>query len=87
MYYYPYWQAIDESGTHLETRRDADGLLLVSVPAGEHTIRLVFEARSVIRTGSLILSLLSLFLVFLAIRGSPRAELGVHFVADHEIAL
>jgi hypothetical protein len=87
MYYYPYWQAIDESGTHLETGRDADGLLLVRVPAGEHTIRLVFEARSFVRTGSLMLSLLSLLVVFLTIRCSPQAGRGVHFGADDEIAI
>lgn len=78
MYYYPYWQAIDESGAHLETGRDADGLLLVSVPAGEHTIQLVFKARSLVRTGSLMLSVLSLLVVFLVIRGSPQAGIGVH---------
>lgn len=86
MYYYPYWQAVDESGIHLKTGRDHDGLLLVRVPSGKHTIRLVFEAHSFVRRWSLMLSLISLLAVFLAIRYSPRREFGIQSRADLETA-
>jgi hypothetical protein len=66
-FFYPYWHASDESGNALATGKDSYGLLLVTVPAGEHTIRLDFEARSPARTASLILSSASLIAIALAL--------------------
>ncbi len=45
IYGYPYWHASDEgSGLALATKNDADGILMVRVPAGSHRIRLEFSA-------------------------------------------
>jgi hypothetical protein len=39
-FYYPYWVATDAAGRRLETSRDADGALLVSLPAEAVTVDL-----------------------------------------------
>jgi hypothetical protein len=67
IYYYPYWRAVDESGDLLPTAKDSYGLLLVSVPSGKHTVRLIFRAHSGVRTAGLFVSLVSLVLIAFAI--------------------
>lgn len=67
-YFYLYWQAIDETGTHLATEKNADGLLQFTAPAGSHSIRLEFHARSLPRAISLAVSVAAL-LALLALLG------------------
>lgn len=63
MYFYPYWKATDDSGNVLTMAKDSYGLLLINVPAGQHTVRLRFNAKSVARTSSLVVSFVSLLIV------------------------
>ncbi|HTJ30214.1 MAG TPA: 6-pyruvoyl-tetrahydropterin synthase-related protein, partial [Acidobacteriaceae bacterium] len=62
-FFFPYWRAIDDSGIPLPISQDTDGLLLVSVPAGRHTVKLKFVVTSPARSASWITSGLSLALV------------------------
>lgn len=78
-YFYPYWRAIDESGSRLEIGRDNDGLLLLTVPAGKHTTRLDFVPTSPLRKATLIVSavsalLLCMLLLWLAKVRLPQQE-------------
>jgi hypothetical protein len=68
-FYYPFWQAVDETGTLLATAKTADGLLLLTAPAGRHSIRLEFQARSVPRTMSMAVSIAALLLSLFALLG------------------
>ena len=64
-YFYPYWEATDEAGTRLQTSRDDAGLLVVSVPKGQHSVQVRFHAHSLVRTiafGISALTILSLIL-------------------------
>ncbi len=63
LYFYPFWQARSEQFAILPTTVDRDGMLLVDVPAGDHTVSLQFRAASRLRTGSTILSGLTLLLL------------------------
>ncbi len=61
VYFYPYWEAMDETGAKLITSRDDAGLLIVEVPKGQHTVRVRFHVYSLIR----IVSVAASFAVFL----------------------
>jgi hypothetical protein len=63
IYFYPYWEAIDEAGRKLVTSRDDAGMLLVEVPTGSHTVRVRFHAYSLVRIVSLVASF-GVFLYF-----------------------
>lgn len=56
--FFPYWQAHDEGNRVLTTGQGSDGLLLVTVPAGEHTVQVHFSADSRVRTSARVVSLL-----------------------------
>jgi hypothetical protein len=58
--YYPLWRAVDESGQSLPTQKDANGLLLVGVPSGKHTINVKFREASAPRIAGAAISLMSL---------------------------
>ena len=68
LYFYPYWQASDELHRQIPVSRDPTGLLLLDVPAGSHTVSLVFSAASRIRTGSRLLSFAALCIALFALR-------------------
>ena len=68
-FFYPYWQAIDETGTHLATEKNGDGLLLLTAPAGNHSIRLEFHASSLPRAMSQAISIAALLLTMFLIPG------------------
>jgi hypothetical protein len=59
-YFYPYWQATDESGEILQTSRDDAGLLVVTVPKGRHTVQIRFHPYSPIRILSMVISLVTI---------------------------
>jgi hypothetical protein len=67
VYFYPYWRALDESNRPLGTLRESTGLLLIDVPAGEHTITVTFRAVSELRTLSAIISLITVLLLVAAL--------------------
>lgn len=71
-YFYPYWVAADEAGNRLQTRRNDAGLLVVTVPAGQHTIQLRFQAHSVVRMISMAISLVTFTLIALGLWKFPR---------------
>jgi hypothetical protein len=62
-YFYPYWEAADETGGKLLTSRDDAGLLIVEVPKGQHTVHVRFHVYSVVRMISMAVSL-AVFLCF-----------------------
>jgi hypothetical protein len=64
-YFYPYWMATDEAGKRLQTSRDDAGLLVVTVPAGQHTVQIRFHAYSPVRVISMAVSLVAF--LFLAL--------------------
>jgi len=66
VYFYPYWQAVDESGVSLPTSSDAQGLLIVSAPAGVHGVHVVFRPHSRLRVASAVVSLAMLLVTGLA---------------------
>lgn len=61
--FYPYWFAVDETGKSLPATEGADGLLLVTAPAGKHTVRVEFRPVSAARTAWRAVSLVSALLV------------------------
>ena len=63
LFFYPYWHASDESGKPIPLAFDAQGLLLLTTPAGHHTLTLTFNPASRVRTLSLILSNAALLLL------------------------
>jgi uncharacterized membrane protein YfhO len=77
-FFYPYWRATDEAGNVLQTSRDPYGLLLIQVPAGQHTIQLAFVAASTARSVSIAVSILTLLLILLILfNGNLRLRLGI----------
>jgi hypothetical protein len=60
VYFYPFWRASDESGRPLATRRDANGLLIIDLPPGDHLVSVDFLPESPARTGGAILSVIAL---------------------------
>lgn len=62
-FFFPYWRAIDDSGIPLPISQDTDGLLLVSIPAGRHAVKLQYIVTSPARTASWVASGISLTLV------------------------
>jgi hypothetical protein len=77
IYYYPWWQASDESGNALAIAKDPDGLMTIAVPAGTHTVHVLFRVHSRVRTWSAALSLAVLLLMVLAFPLVPRREDGM----------
>ncbi len=63
LFFYPYWRAFDMAGAELPTESDPAGLLVVAVPAGRHTVRVVFKAGSPLRTASAMLSIAAALLI------------------------
>jgi hypothetical protein len=63
LFFYPYWRALDETGAELPTGRTAAGLLVVTIPAGRHTVRVVYKPGSPLRTASALVSIAAVFLV------------------------
>jgi hypothetical protein len=74
IFFYPYWRAADESDKPLLLGRDADGLLLVTVPVGRHAIHLAFRAASVVRSVSAGVSLVAVIMLALGLGFSLRRE-------------
>lgn len=66
-FFFPYWRAIDDREIPLPIAADTDGLLLISVPAGRHTVRLKYVASSPARTASWMTSGICLGLVLLTV--------------------
>lgn len=66
-YFYPYWEAIDESGNRLKTSSGESGILVVAAPPGTHRIQIIFRAVSGLRRFSRGLSLLTLLLLLVAL--------------------
>lgn len=62
-FFFPYWRALEDSGIPLPIAQDSDGLLLVSVPAGRHTVKLKYVLTSPARTASWAASGISLALI------------------------
>jgi hypothetical protein len=78
LFFYPYWRATDESGNVLQTSRDPYGLLLIQVPAGQHTIQLAFVAASTARSISIAVSIVTLLLILLVLfNGKLQLRLGM----------
>jgi hypothetical protein len=76
-FFYSYWRATDESGNVLPTSRDPYGLLLIQVPAGQHTIQLAFVAASTARSVSIAVSILTLLVILLILfNGNLRLRFG-----------
>lgn len=73
--FYPYWQLQTVSGTILSTHADADGVLLVEIPAGQQIINMTFVRPGHQTVGSVLsiaglLMLLSTYI--LAVRSTRR---------------
>jgi hypothetical protein len=66
-FFFPYWRALDDSGIPLPIAQDTDGLLLISVPSGRHTVRLQYKASSPARVASWVASGICLVLVLATI--------------------
>jgi hypothetical protein len=78
VYFYPYWQAIDQNGVRLATTSGTGSLLQVAAPPGEHRIQVLFGARSLTRRVSQTCSLIALLLIRLAqLQTAPRRGLGL----------
>ena len=71
LFFYPSWHAFDEKGAELPTGRSAAGLLVVRVPAGEHTVRVAYKPGSPLRTASTVVSIATTFLVVFMLAGKP----------------
>ena len=80
-FFFPYWRAIDDRGIPLPIAADSDGLLLVSVPAGQHTVKLQFKVSSPARTASWATSGICLGLILLTVY-IPRRRRHVSFSGE-----
>lgn len=74
LYFYPYWRAFDEAHMPVATARDRDGLLLVDVPLGVHTISVEFQPASALRRASAVFSLFTVLLIAGALFFVPAAS-------------
>jgi hypothetical protein len=75
VFFYPYWQARDETNNPIPTTSTPEGLLLLTAPPGRHTITLTFRPASRLRTTSSIISLIALLLLgglLLSLRRQPH---------------
>ena len=74
VFFYPWWEATDESGSPLPLARDSDGLIAISVPPGSHTVHVLFRPHSRTRTWSAMVSLTTLLLVVCSLALFPRKD-------------
>jgi hypothetical protein len=63
LFFYPYWKATGEAHAAIATVPTPEGLLLVSVPAGQHTLKLAFHPASTARTVGFALTLFAACLI------------------------
>jgi len=73
-YFYPYWQAEDETGNVLQTSRDDAGLLVVAVPKGRHTVQIRFHVYSAVRMNSMAVSLFAFLTLLLGLWKYSRSD-------------
>ena len=65
VFFYPHWHAVDETDKPIATSSGPAGLLMVTVPAGVHTVTVAFHPASRARTAGLAISVGALFLLIL----------------------
>jgi hypothetical protein len=71
---YPFWRAVDEAGDALPTTADANGLVVVTPPPGTHSIHLEFVPKTMLRTVSAGVSVVSLLLVLFGLTWIKRSD-------------
>jgi hypothetical protein len=69
VFFYPYWKAMDESHTAVPVARSPEGLLLLTIPPGEHTLKLAFHPASKTRTAGRALTLFAACLIVAGLLG------------------
>jgi 6-pyruvoyl-tetrahydropterin synthase related domain len=82
LFFYPYWRAFDESHRRLSVEKNPEGLLVVLVPPGRHTVRIVFKAASSLRTATAIVSIVMAFLIGFLLAGPSRLLMKTQSASD-----